>query len=153
MTRPLKPNSSRNNSVTIRRETVAGVGFDSKHGYQAVADHHAVNVVYELAKHGQLILIKLFSSAIYPGQLIMCIGSCSGVTGKMFTAAGDPLPPHCFIERTCVSNNLIDAFPVAPAAQRVLGVIVKGNVQHGTKIEIEPEKAQQTSSDIAVSPD
>ena len=31
----------------------------------AVADHHAVNVVYELAKHGQLILIKLFPSAIY----------------------------------------------------------------------------------------
>ncbi len=71
----------------------------------------------------------------------------------MFAAARDPLPSHRFVECTGISHNLLDGFPVAPAVQRILGVIVEGNVEHWTKIEIEAEKAQQTSSDIAVSPD
>src|SRR5262249_6233776 len=51
------------------------------------------------------------------------------------------------------AHNLLDIVSVAPAAQRVFGVIVEGNVEHRTKIEIEPEKAQQTSGDVAVAPD
>jgi hypothetical protein len=38
-----------------------------------VADHHAVEIAYELPKDGQLILIKFFSGAIDPGQLKMRI--------------------------------------------------------------------------------
>ena len=71
----------------------------------------------------------------------------------MFAAARDPLPSHCFVEGTGISHNLLDSFPVAPAVQRILGVIVEGNVEHWTKIEIETEKAQQSPSNIAVSPD
>src|SRR4029453_13239023 len=71
----------------------------------------------------------------------------------MFAAAGDPLLPHRLIERTGIAHNLLDGFSVAPAVQRVFGVIVKRNVEHGTKIQIESEKAQQTSGDVAVAPD
>src|SRR6476646_11273869 len=71
----------------------------------------------------------------------------------MFAAAGDPLPAHGFIKRTGVAHNLFHIFAVTPAVQRVFSVIIEGNVEHRTKIEIEPEKAQQTSRDIAVAPD
>src|SRR5580765_7277418 len=71
----------------------------------------------------------------------------------MFATAGDPLPAQGLVKRTGVAHNLFHIFPVAAAVQRIFGVIVEGNVEHRTKIEIEPEKAQQTSRDIAVAPD
>src|SRR5512132_1938260 len=71
----------------------------------------------------------------------------------MFAAAGDPLPAHGFIKRTGIAHNLFDIFSVTPAVQRVFSVIIEGNVEHRTKIEIEPEKAQQTSGYVAVAPD
>src|SRR5215831_13876464 len=71
----------------------------------------------------------------------------------MFAAARDPLPSHCSVERASVAHHLIDSFPVAAAIQRILSVIVERNVEHRTKIEIEPENAQQASGDVTVSPD
>src|SRR4051794_40982914 len=71
----------------------------------------------------------------------------------MFAAARDTLFAHGFIERAGIAHNLFDAFSVTPAVQRVLGVVIERNVEHRTKIEIEPEKTQQTSGDIAVAPD
>src|SRR5436189_5704813 len=71
----------------------------------------------------------------------------------MFAAAGDPLPAHGLIKRTGIAHNLFNIFSVTPAVQRVFSVIIEGNVEHRTKIEIEPEKAQQTSGDVAVAPD
>ena len=71
----------------------------------------------------------------------------------MFAAAGDPLPAHGLIKRTGIAHNLLDIFSITPAVQRVFGVIIEGNVEHRTKIDIEPEKAQQTSGDVAVAPD
>src|SRR4030095_11542114 len=71
----------------------------------------------------------------------------------MFAPAGDPLPSHCFVKRTGISHNLLDSFSVAPAAQRILGVVIERNVEHRAKIEIESKKTQQTSGDVAVTPD
>src|SRR5882724_10220442 len=71
----------------------------------------------------------------------------------MFAAAADPLPAHGLIKRTGVAHNLFDIFSVTPAVQRILSVIIERNVEHRTKIEIEPEKAQQTSGNVAVAPD
>ena len=71
----------------------------------------------------------------------------------MFTAARDPLPSHRSIEYAGISDNLLDGFSVAPAAQGILSLIVERNIEHGTKIEIESEDAKQTSSDIAVAAD
>src|SRR6266446_11011056 len=71
----------------------------------------------------------------------------------MFAAAADSLPAHGLVKRTGVAHNLFYIFSVTPAVQRVFGVIIEGNVEHRTKIEIEPEEAQQTSGDVAVTPD
>src|SRR5439155_16848372 len=81
------------------------------------------------------------------------IGSCGRVTGKMLTAARNPLLAHGLVERAGIAYHLLDIFSVAPAVERILGVVLEGNVEHRTKIEIEPEKAQQTSGDVAVAPD
>src|SRR4029077_15450749 len=75
------------------------------------------------------------------------------VPRKMFAAAGDALLTHGLIECAGVAHDLFHIFPVTPAVQRVFSVIIEGNVEHRTKIEIEPEKAQQTSGDVAVAPD
>jgi hypothetical protein len=71
----------------------------------------------------------------------------------MFTAAGDPLPAHGFIKRAGIAHDLFDIFSIAPAAQRIFRVIIEGNVEHGTKVEIKSEEPQQTSGDLAVTPD
>src|SRR4051794_5878991 len=71
----------------------------------------------------------------------------------MFAATGDPLFAHGFIERTGIAHNLFDVFSVTPAVQGVFRVIIEGNVEHRAKIEIEPEKTQQTPGDIAVASD
>src|SRR4030095_4125479 len=71
----------------------------------------------------------------------------------MFAATGDLLPAHGLIERAGIAHNLFDIFSVAPAVQRVFGVIIEGNIEDGTKIEIESEKAQQMSGDVSVAPD
>src|ERR1051326_2095128 len=70
----------------------------------------------------------------------------------MFTAARNLLPAHRLVERTGIAHNLLDIFSVTPAVERILCVILEGNVEHGAKIEIETKKAQQTSRDVAVAP-
>src|SRR6476646_4410980 len=71
----------------------------------------------------------------------------------MFAQAADPLPAHGLIKRAGIAHNLFDIFSVTPAVQRVFSTIIEGNVEHRTKIEIESEKAQQASGDIAVAED
>ena len=83
----------------------------------------------------------------------MSIGSRSGVTGKMFAAARDPLPSHCFIECAGISNDLFDGLAVATAAQRIIGIIIERNVEHRTKIEVETKKSQQSPRNLAVPAD
>ena len=68
----------------------------------------------------------------------------------MFAATGEPLPAHGLIKRTGIAHNLFDIFSVTPAVQRVFGVIIEGNVEHRTKIEIEPEQPQKLPRDVAV---
>src|SRR5437870_12546118 len=71
----------------------------------------------------------------------------------MLAAACDPLPSHRFVNRARISNDLLDIFSVATAAQRIVGIVIEGNVEYGTQIQIESEEAQQTSGNVAVTPD
>src|SRR6266853_1893087 len=71
----------------------------------------------------------------------------------MFPAACNPLPSHRFVKCGSIAHYLLDRFPIATAAQRIVGIVVEGNVEYGTQIQIESEEAQQTSGDIAVAPD
>src|SRR2546427_12709698 len=70
----------------------------------------------------------------------------------MFTTTRNPLLPHGLVEHAGIAHNLLDIFSVTPAVERILCVILEGNVEHGTKIEIETKKTKQTSRDVAVAP-
>ena len=118
-----------------------------------MANHHAVHVVNEFSEDGQLVSIELFAAASDSRQLVMSIGTRGGISGKMFAAARDPLSSHRFVERARIAHDLIDIFSVATAAQRIVGIVIEGNVEYGTQIQIESEEAQQTPGDIAVAPD
>ena len=80
----------------------------------------------------------------------MRIDGCRRIPGEMFSAACDPLPFHRLVERAGVANDLLDRFSVTTATQRIVCIVVKGNVEHWTKVEIEAEKPEQSSGDIAV---
>src|SRR5689334_5606639 len=77
----------------------------------------------------------------------------AGISRKMFAAAGDSLISHPVVKRTGVAHDLLDGFPVTPSTKRVVGAIVERNIEDGTKIEIESKNAEQTTGNIAVSPD
>ena len=90
-----------------------------------MAKHHAVHAIDKLPEHSQFVLLKFFAGAIDSRQLVMSICRRGGVTGKMLAAVCDPLPSHCLIECPGVAHDLLDSFSVAPAAQRVVSVVVK----------------------------
>src|SRR2546421_8069849 len=77
----------------------------------------------------------------------------TGVTGKMFAATRDSLVAHRVVEHAGVANDLLDGFPITTTAQRIIGVVIEGDVEHRAEIEIESENAEQTSGDVAVPAD
>src|SRR5260370_8029110 len=71
----------------------------------------------------------------------------------MFAAVHDPLPAHRVVECSCIADDLLDSLSVATAAQRVVRIVVEGNIEHGTKIKIETKNTQQPAGDVAVPAD
>src|SRR6266436_818957 len=59
-------------SHDVRRQA-GGSFFRLETGIPTMTNHDAVYVVYEFAKHSQLILIKVFARAINPRQLVVSI--------------------------------------------------------------------------------
>jgi len=49
-----------------------------------------------------------------------------------------------------MGNGFRHIAAIATAAQRVVGLIVEGNVEHRAEVEIEPEQAQQAAGQAAV---
>jgi hypothetical protein len=107
----------------------------------------------EGAKDSELFAVQLLACTLNLWQIVMRIDGCRGVTGKMFTAARDPLLSHCVVERAGVADNLLDRLAVTTAVQRIVGGVIEGNVEHWTKIEIKTEQAQQSSGDVTVTAD
>src|ERR1700730_5180275 len=71
----------------------------------------------------------------------------------MFAAACDSLLAHRIVECAGISRDLLDRFPVTTAAQRIVRIVVKRNVEHRTKIEIESKNPKQSSGNVAVPTD
>src|SRR5436305_14844324 len=83
----------------------------------------------------------------------MRVRSRGRVSGKMFTAARDPLLSHRVVEGSGITHDLLNCFAVTAAAQRIVRAVVERNVEDRTKIQIESENAQQTSSDVPIPED
>src|SRR6058998_2780696 len=71
----------------------------------------------------------------------------------MLAAACDPLPSHRFVKRAGISNDLLDIFSIATAAQRIVGIVIEGNVEYGKQTQNDSEKVKQTSGNVGVTPD
>src|ERR1044071_4519026 len=71
----------------------------------------------------------------------------------MFTATSYPLPSQRAIERTGVANDLFGCFPVTTPAQRIVCLVIERNVQNWAQIQIETEKPEQPSCDLAMTTD
>jgi hypothetical protein len=71
----------------------------------------------------------------------------------MFAATENPLPAQPFIERARQPYDLFHALAVAAAAERIIRVVIEGNVEDGTEIEVETEQAEEPAGDLAVAPD
>src|SRR6266446_1727803 len=127
--------------------------FDDETRIPTVTNHHAVHAIDQLFENRELVLIQLFARPIDLRQFVMRVRLRGRVSGKMFTAAGDPLFAHRVVERAGIAHHLLDGFTVTSAAQRIIRVIFERNVEHRAQIEIESENTQQTSGDIAVAPD
>ena len=61
----------------------------------------------------------------------------------MFSAAKNPALQERVVECTGEPNDLVYCRSVAPAAKRIICLIIEGDIQHGTQIEIEPEQPEQ----------
>ena len=106
----------------------------------------------ELAKDRELVRLQLFAGALDQREIVMRIDRRGGVAGKMFSAARDPLGAQGIVESPGQPNDFRDVAAVAAAAERVVGLVVEGNVEDRAKIEIEPEQPEQSPGDFAMPP-
>ena len=68
----------------------------------------------------------------------------------MFAAAGNALCAHRLVKSAGVTHDLLNVFSVTAPPQRIIGIVIEGNIEDRTQIEVEAEEAQQSSSDVAV---
>src|SRR6476659_2464985 len=54
------------------------------------------------------------------------------------------------VKRTSVPDHLLDRPPITTPAQRIVGLVIKGNVEHRTEIQVKTEQTQQVPRDVAV---
>jgi len=159
MTRPSKPNSSRSNcgddAMTERRRCF--LLFET--GIPPVTNHHAISIMVlrssrtatpAKARRQRALRDPLFAGPIDFWQTVMGIDHRSGVAGEMFPAAGHARRSQRVVKRRRVPNNLLDRFSVTATTQRIVRVVIKRNIEHGTEIEIETEQSQQVSGNVAV---
>lgn len=118
-----------------------------------MANHHAVHGVDELSKHGQLFPVQFRPRPLNLRQVVMRIHGGGRVARKMFSAAQYPLPPHAIVERARQANHLLNVFSVAASAQRIVRVVIEGNVENRAEIEVESKQPEKPPRDIAVAMD
>ena len=68
----------------------------------------------------------------------------------MFAAAEHAAGAQRAVELLRIGDHLGHIAPVATSAQGVVRLVIEGNVEHGAKIEIETEEAQDLRRDFAV---
>jgi len=83
-------------------------------------------------------------------EFVVGIESGGSVTRKVFATAQDAGGPETVIERRGFFNHLGDIAAIAAPAQRIVGFVVKGNVEHRTEIEIEPEDSKDATGNVSV---
>src|SRR3954451_19529170 len=102
-----------------------------------MTDHHAVNARRELAKNLELVRVQLRPIARNQWQIMMGVHRRSGVAGKMFSTTCDPLSAQRVVESAGQPDDFRDVATVTTPTQRIICLVVEGNVENRAKIEIE----------------
>src|SRR5438876_3491521 len=128
-------------------------------GIPPVTNHHAIDnmvlgrsriVARKSTEDCEFFAIQLFAGPIDFRQTMMGIDHRSRITGEMFPAAGHARSTQRVVKRSRVPDYLLDRFSITATTQGIVRVVIKGNIEHGTEIEIETEQSQQVSGDVAV---
>ena len=97
--------------------------------------------------------VELLAGAVDVRQFVVGVDLGARVAGEMLAATGDPLGPQACVERPGQRDDLLDGFAVTAALERVVGLVVERNIEHGAEVQVEPEKPQQPPGDFAVALD
>ena len=129
-----------------------GVFRGLERGIPTVADHHAIDAAAKLAEDGELVCVQLGPGPLDHGQVVMSVDGGGGVAGKMFAAARDAFCAERIVKGSGQPNDFVDIAPIAAAAERVVRLVIEGNVEHRAEIEIKAEKAEEPAGDPAMLP-
>ena len=103
-----------------------------------------------MSEHGEFMGFHEVAATLDAGEFVVGIESGGSVTREVFAAAQDTGGPETVIERRGFFNHLGHIAAIAAPAQRIVGFVVKGNVEHRTEIEIEPEEAKDATGNVSV---
>ena len=110
-----------------------------------MGDHHRIDLAREVTEHGKFVTVEFRACERNHRQLVMRIERCARISWKMFAAREDPFAAQTVVERLRVTNHLGHIVAITAAAQRIIGVVIERNVEHGTKVEVETKNSQQTT--------
>jgi hypothetical protein len=96
---------------------------------------------------------ELLERSLDARQAVVRIDGRSRVTRKVLAAGEDTLRAKTLQERLGVARDLPGASSPGAPAQRVLGLVVEGNIEDGAQVEIETEQPQQLPRRPAVTLD
>src|SRR5262245_6736754 len=83
----------------------------------------------------------------------MRVKSSAGVAWEMLAATQHPGRPQRGVKMLGVRDDLCRRASVTAPAQGIVGFVIEGDVQHRAEIEIEAEKLEQPSRDVAMPAD
>ena len=118
-----------------------------------MSDHHAIHRFREVPEDSEFVLFHEFLRALDAGKFVVRVEAGRGIAGEMLAAAHHSGGPQCLVEGSGFFNDLGDIAAVAAPAERVVGLVVKGNVQHGAEVQVESENAQDAAGDVSMTAD
>ncbi len=118
-----------------------------------VTDHHAVDQRGKMTKHRQFVGLHGRAVAFDDREGMVRIFHRRRIAGKMFAATEDAAAAQGAVELSGQGDDLVRGFAVTTSPQRVVRLVVEGNVQHRAEVEIEAEESQEFRGQFTVTTD
>jgi len=118
-----------------------------------MSHHDAVHSVFsghKVTENLELVCFQLVAWTRQGGKFVMGIAGSRGVAREVLAAGEDAGGLQGLVENACHRNDLISAGPVASPPKGVVGLVVEGDVEDRTEVEIEPEDTQKLSSELSM---
>ena len=127
------------------RETAAVEG-----GITGVADHDRIEFRQQGAERLPLGHFEIVAGAGNDRQLVVRIDTRVGIAREMLAAAEHTLLAHGAVEGPGIARHGGGVMTVGAVAERVVGFVIEGDIEHGREVEIEAEEPEQVAGQRAV---